>query len=96
MLFGHFFHIPQLAEQIFKFVFRKVVVDHNHTVWPNGIALDFEARHLYYVDAYLGVISRVDYSGSNPKQIASGHLQHPFGFDLLGKTAVLGKPDRIY
>uniref|UniRef100_A0A0R3T0K6 Low-density lipoprotein receptor n=1 Tax=Rodentolepis nana TaxID=102285 RepID=A0A0R3T0K6_RODNA len=63
---------------------REVIVDHNHTVWPNGIALDFESRHLYYVDAYLGVISRVDYSGANPKQIVSGHLQHPFGFDLLG------------
>lgn len=34
----------------------------------------------------MGVISRVDYSGANPKQIVSGHLQHPFGFDLLGKS----------
>ncbi|CDS40542.1 low density lipoprotein receptor protein [Echinococcus multilocularis] len=65
---------------------REVIVDHNHTVWPNGIALDFEARHLYYVDAYLGIISRVDYSGDNPKQIVSGHLQHPFGFDLLDEN----------
>ncbi|VDK38818.1 unnamed protein product [Taenia asiatica] len=65
---------------------REVIVDHNHTVWPNGIALDLEARHLYYVDAYLGVISRVDYSGHNPRQIVSGHLQHPFGFDLLDEN----------
>ncbi|VDD79293.1 unnamed protein product [Mesocestoides corti] len=63
---------------------REVIVDQNHTVWPNGIALDFESRHLYYVDAYLGVINRVDYNGGKPKQILSGHLQHPFGFDLLG------------
>lgn len=78
-----------MLKPYFNYTFREVIVDHNHTVWPNGIALDFEARHLYYVDAYLGVISRVDYSGANPKQIVSGHLQHPFGFDLLGKYFLL-------
>lgn len=64
---------------------REVVVDQNHTVWPNGLALDFGSQQLYYVDAYLGVINRVSYAGGEPTQIVSGHLQHPFGFDLLGK-----------
>ncbi len=36
---------------------REVIVDRNHTVWPNGIALDFESKQLYYVDAYLELLT---------------------------------------
>lgn len=68
---------------------REVVVDQKHAAWPNGIALDIEARQLYYVDAYLAVINRVDYDGGTPTQIVSGSLQHPFGFDLLGEFLML-------
>nr|VZI46220.1 unnamed protein product [Spirometra erinaceieuropaei] len=63
---------------------REIVVDQEHAVWPNGIALDFEAQQLYYVDAYLAVIQRVPYAGGTPTRIVPGGLQHPFGFDLLG------------
>ncbi len=64
-------------------------MDRNHTVWPNGIALDFESKQLYYVDAYLGVINRVGYDGGEPTEIVSGGLHHPFGFDLLGKYSFI-------
>ncbi|VDL93099.1 unnamed protein product [Schistocephalus solidus] len=77
-------HRQVILQPTFSSFVSEIVVDQEHTVWPNGIALDVEAQHLYYVDAYLAVIQRVDYAGGKPIRIVSGGLQHPFGFDLLG------------
>ncbi len=68
---------------------RRVIVNHEHAAWPNGIALDIANKQLYFVDAYLAVIKRVDYEGrETPTQIVTGNLQHPFGFDLLGELSI--------
>ncbi|VEL38437.1 unnamed protein product, partial [Protopolystoma xenopodis] len=61
---------------------RKVIVS-RRTHWPNSIALDWAARQLYYVDAYLAVVSRVSYDGGRPEPVLTGNLPHPFGLTLL-------------
>lgn len=46
--------------------------------WPNGIALDYRSKHLYWVDAKLHYIARVDYTGLNRKLINKDGPLHPF------------------
>lgn len=36
-------------------------------VKPTGLTLDLVKLHVYWVDAYLGVVERIDYSGLNRK-----------------------------
>ena len=53
-------------------------------VWVNSLALDYENRLLYWCDAYLDKIERVDLHGNNRVLILDLSLgdMHPFGLAL--------------
>jgi low density lipoprotein receptor-related protein 5/6 len=65
---------------------RKTIVDRD-IFWPNGIALDLENERLFWVDAKLHYIVRVDFDGNSRQLLNKGAPLHPFALayhsDLL-------------
>lgn len=55
-------------------------------LWVNALTLDYQNRLLYWCDAYLDKIERVDLQGNNRVLIRdlSLYLLHPFGLALFG------------
>jgi len=51
--------------------------------WVNSLAIDYRSRLLYWCDAYLTRIERIDLQGNNRKLILDLSLDlHPFGLAL--------------
>ena len=66
---------------------RKVLIS-SGSVWVNSLALDYQNRLLYWCDASLDRIERVDLQGNNRVLILDlsiGNL-HPFGLALSENT----------
>ena len=54
--------------------------------WPNGIALDFEQRMVFWGDAREDKIEGMNMDGTNRRVLIEGDtLPHIFGFSLLGE-----------
>ncbi|XP_047035510.1 prolow-density lipoprotein receptor-related protein 1-like, partial [Helicoverpa zea] len=53
--------------------------------WPNGLALDYRARRLYWVDARSDSIHTSTYDGADARQVLRGHaaLSHPFAITVF-------------
>lgn len=56
---------------------RKVIVDKDIS-WPNGITVDLFQQHLYWADAQLHYIGRVDFEGGGRITINRGAPSYPF------------------
>lgn len=56
--------------------------------FPNGLAIDFDARRLYWVDALKNKIETADLNGSNRVQILLKPI-HPFGLTQVCYLTVL-------
>ncbi|KAJ8981147.1 hypothetical protein NQ317_013812, partial [Molorchus minor] len=56
---------------------RKVVVTEN-IFWPNGLAVDYEAEYVYWIDGKLKFICRMDYNGNNLKIVLERGFEYPF------------------
>ena len=57
-------------------------------IWVNSLALDYQNRLLYWCDAYLDKIERVDLQGNNRVRLLDlsfGDV-HPFGLALSGNA----------
>ncbi|XP_068084350.1 prolow-density lipoprotein receptor-related protein 1 [Anabrus simplex] len=50
---------------------RVSLVQHK-IVYPYGVAVDFPARHVYWVDTYLDFVERINYDGTNRRTIKKG------------------------
>ncbi|XP_043910917.1 low-density lipoprotein receptor-related protein 2-like [Protopterus annectens] len=63
---------------------RQVIVN-NKIYWPNGLAIDYPTRLLYFADAYLDYINYCDYNGNNRREVLSSNLllQHPHGLTIF-------------
>ena len=64
---------------------RKTLVSSGLT-WVNSLAMDYQNRLLYWCDAFLDKIERVDLQGNNRALILDLSLEslHPFGLGLFG------------
>uniref|UniRef100_A0A3P8ZIX3 EGF-like domain-containing protein n=1 Tax=Esox lucius TaxID=8010 RepID=A0A3P8ZIX3_ESOLU len=53
--------------------------------WPNGLALDYSTRRVYFADAYLKYIDYCDYNGNNRFQVMASDavLQHPHSMTIF-------------
>jgi len=60
-------------------------------VWPNGLALDFVHRKIYWGDARTDKIEVANMDGSGREILLSGPdiLPHIFGFTLLGELTTV-------
>lgn len=66
-------HEPRIVRTSMNGQEMKVIVQ-KKIVQPNGIALDYVKKQLYWSDAYLDYIERVDYNGDYRTIIAQGKL----------------------
>ncbi|XP_065650168.1 low-density lipoprotein receptor-related protein 4 isoform X8 [Hydra vulgaris] len=60
---------------------NRVTLVSNDIVWPNDITIDYNTNVLYWVDAYLDVLSAIDINGGNRKKILQLKYKlfpHPF------------------
>lgn len=70
--------------------------------WPNGLAIDYQQRKLYWADAKLDKIEFCDLTGTNRVILTSENVPHIFGLTLVGqylfwtdhKTRILGRIDK--
>ena len=53
--------------------------------WPNGIALDYNLKRVYWIDAKTDTLSTVNYDGGHLQNvlIANDYLAHPFAVSLF-------------
>lgn len=65
---------------------RTVLVDYK-IVHPEGLCVDYSVGHLYWVDSYLGVITKIGYDGKNRKTVSryvgEKHLRRIVVFESL-------------
>ncbi|XP_070563499.1 low-density lipoprotein receptor-related protein 4-like isoform X2 [Ptychodera flava] len=69
---------------------RHVLID-SHIGWPNGLAIDFTSRRLYWIDAKLHVLATSDMHGKDRIDLIKGdhrQLRHPFSIAVF--------EDRVY
>ncbi|GIY75806.1 low-density lipoprotein receptor-related protein 6 [Caerostris extrusa] len=65
---------------------QRVVLISSGLGWPNGLAIDYDERKLYWGDAKTDKIeSASNLDGTDRRELVSDHLPHIFGFSLLGK-----------
>lgn len=60
----------------------KVLVD--RVSWPNGLALDWANRRIYWIDALSHTIESVKINGDDRRVILEGVFKHPFALDVFG------------
>uniref|UniRef100_T1K526 EGF-like domain-containing protein n=2 Tax=Tetranychus urticae TaxID=32264 RepID=T1K526_TETUR len=60
---------------------RRILVKNEELRWPNGLAVDFAARRVYWTDGKLKYISSVDYNGGNKKMFQT-NIAQAFGLTL--------------
>lgn len=61
---------------------RETLID-TDVVWPNGLANDYAANHLYWADARLSKIERVDLTTRQRKEIVKETAANPFSLSLF-------------
>ncbi|XP_064477406.1 very low-density lipoprotein receptor-like isoform X2 [Ornithodoros turicata] len=54
-------------------------------LWPNGLAIDYVTKKLFWADAKLHIICSSDYDGTNRRVVVSSPLavKHPFSLDVF-------------
>lgn len=62
--------------------------------WPNGVAIDFFAERLYWVDAKIDYIASADLDGKNVKKILEATVSPSFRFSLPSLLPVIDPPPR--
>lgn len=60
----------------------KVLVD--DVQWPNGLALDWPNRRIYWIDALTNSIETVKITGEDRRVVLKGVFKHPFSMDVFG------------
>ncbi|XP_068628058.1 low-density lipoprotein receptor-related protein 4 [Battus philenor] len=61
---------------------RRLLV--GNMTWPNGLALDFENKRIYWTDGGNRTIEYANFDGTGRTVLIAQHLPHPFGLDLYG------------
>lgn len=62
---------------------RKSIVTHK-IVYPYGVTVDYPNQHVYWVDTYLDYVERVNYDGSNRKNVMKGvAVQNLYGISVF-------------
>lgn len=72
---------PRIESASMDGAMRRVIIS-TKLYWPNGLALDYTTRRVYFADAYLKYIDYCDYDGSNRHQVMASDM---VGFCLLRK-----------
>ena len=59
--------------------------NYKNGAWPNGLALDFLSKRIYWIDARANSIHSANYDGSDHREILRNveSLGHPFSIDIF-------------
>lgn len=71
---------PRIDRALMNGADRKTIIN-SDIGFPTGLAIDFEARKLYWADALQDRIEMSDFDGKKRLQVVP-HATHPFGFTL--------------
>ena len=63
---------------------QRVTLVDTSVAWPNGIAIDYYKKKIYWADARLDKIEVMNLDGSNRRIVLDDKLPHVFGFTVLG------------
>lgn len=61
---------------------RKVIV-HENIFWPNGLAVDYDAQLVYWLDGRLNFVEVMDYDGRNRKTVIKEGVIYPFALTVF-------------
>jgi hypothetical protein len=63
----------------------RVAIINSNIQWPNGLAIDYLDRRVFWADAKLKMISSCNYDGSDRLVVLSswGSLRHPFSLAVF-------------
>lgn len=64
---------PRIERAFMDGTVRQVIVS-TKLYWPNGLALDYTTRRVYFADAYLKYIDYCDYDGNNRNQVMASDM----------------------
>jgi integrin beta 2 len=67
---------------------RRVIVSDN-IVHPRGIAVDYEANSIYWVDSSKDTVETVEFNGNNRRIVISLPNSNLFGIALYGVSRVM-------
>lgn len=74
---------------------RRVIVSDN-IVHPRGIAVDYEANSVYWVDSSKDTVETVEFNGNNRRIVLSLPNSNFFGIALYGVSRVMQFINYIY
>lgn len=75
---------PRIERAFMDGTVRSVIVS-TKLYWPNGLALDYTTKRVYFADAYLKYIDYCDYDGKNRHQVIASDM---VGFPIFGSCWV--------
>lgn len=75
---------PKLERAWLDGTHREVLVN-TSIEWPNGLALDYLERKVYWADAKLDKIEVCNLNGSGRRVVLDTDVPHIYGFGLIGK-----------
>ena len=75
---------PKLERSWLDGSHREVLVN-TSIEWPNGLAIDYTERKLYWADAKLDKIEVCNLNGSGRRVVLDQGLPHIYGFGVMGK-----------
>uniref|UniRef100_A0A3Q2WR41 Low density lipoprotein receptor-related protein 4 n=1 Tax=Haplochromis burtoni TaxID=8153 RepID=A0A3Q2WR41_HAPBU len=61
---------------------NRIVIISSNLTWPNGLAIDYETKRLYWADAGMKTIEYGNFDGSDRQVLIGTQLPHPFGLTV--------------
>ncbi|MEQ2208960.1 Low-density lipoprotein receptor- protein 4 [Xenoophorus captivus] len=61
---------------------NRIVIISSNLTWPNGLAIDYETKRLYWADAGMKTIEYGNFDGSDRQVLIGSQLPHPFGLTV--------------
>ncbi|XP_071041955.1 low-density lipoprotein receptor-related protein 1B [Parasteatoda tepidariorum] len=68
---------------------RKIIVQDENCIsicWPNGLAVDYDKKRIYWTDAKIKTIESTDFNGKFRQRITKATVPHPYAISLLHDT----------
>eukprot|EP00058_Branchiostoma_floridae_P023950 XP_002609440.1 hypothetical protein BRAFLDRAFT_93487 [Branchiostoma floridae] len=62
---------------------QRRVLENQLVGWPNDLVIDFSLDKIYWIDAKLDIVQRMDLDGGNSETVLEGQLQHPFSLAVF-------------
>lgn len=64
---------------------ERVTLVKDDIIWPNGLAVDYMTKRIYWLDAKLHTLNSIDYKGARRQVVlrSDQFIKHPFALDVF-------------